>query len=391
MRNVVLIADDLTGAADSAAPFASHGLNVRLLLERSQSTEPGVTALSTESRDLDVAEVRRAVEDACHWVQRAGADSAFIFKKIDSTLRGHIIEELRVVIDRCSIQRMLLSPAFPLQGRTTRNGAQYIHDIPFSQSDFAGPEHAGDLIRLFGDISGLPVHRHPLGHVRGERRCLSKRFEAAGIHIPDIETEDDLVHVAVAALDAGISSVCGASGLARALAECLGRIAQGDFTSEILHGPALIVAGSLNRATLRQVEAIQETETPVFDISVIESRLTPVVEHLRSGDDVVISTREVPGAPRERLDIRCAIGGAVQEILSQVSPGVLALTGGDIAATVCRELGATAIKLYGEVEPGIPLGRLENGNASGLPVVTKAGGFGDRETFVRLLTSIRRK
>ena len=68
--------------------------------------------------------------------------------------------------------------------------------------------------------------------------------------------------------------------------------------------------------------------------------------------------------------------------------GGLVLTGGETALAVCRALGATAIHICGELEVGIPWGRLAGGVAPGLPVVTKAGGFGGPESILRIVNAL---
>ena len=67
----------------------------------------------------------------------------------------------------------------------------------------------------------------------------------------------------------------------------------------------------------------------------------------------------------------------------------LALTGGDISMAVCAALDCATIWLRGEVEPGIPWGRLLDGIRPGLPVVTKAGGFGTDESLVHAIRHLR--
>jgi uncharacterized protein YgbK (DUF1537 family) len=68
--------------------------------------------------------------------------------------------------------------------------------------------------------------------------------------------------------------------------------------------------------------------------------------------------------------------------IDQTPLGGLILSGGETAHFVCQVLQVDAIELSGEIEPGVPWGRLRGGPADGLPVVTKAGGFGQEATLV---------
>lgn len=67
----------------------------------------------------------------------------------------------------------------------------------------------------------------------------------------------------------------------------------------------------------------------------------------------------------------------------------LFLTGGEVAVWVVRALGAEGIELVKEVEPGIPLVRLLEGPHAGLPMITKAGGFGVEETMASCIAELQ--
>lgn len=392
MPDVILIADDLTGAADSAAPFASHGMSARLVFDRASELPAGVTALTTDSRDLPVHAARSAVAQACRWVAQAGGADHLLFKKIDSTLRGHLLEELEIVIAQFRIERLLLSPAFPAQGRTTLGARQHVHGIPLSQSSFATERTCDDLARLFDGLSGLPYREYRLDAVRGDTSRLRRMLARPGVHVPDIETDADMERCVDAALEAGVRGFAGAGGLGRALAYRTGPRCAAPPGDTHLSSATLIVAGSRNQTTLNQVDAALRAGTPVVPLSMEDDDWERTVTgHLQAGTSAIVSSvsaglaRETPETIREQL------GRGVERVIARSQPGSLILTGGDVAAAVCQSLGVRAISLRGELEPGIPVGTLEGGDASGLTVVTKAGGFGDRDAFRRLLGSVGRQ
>ena len=82
--------------------------------------------------------------------------------------------------------------------------------------------------------------------------------------------------------------------------------------------------------------------------------------------------------------------GALAEVVAGLSEeglfDALVLTGGETALGVARRLGAVGIRLEGEVEPGIPEGDLIG--PSPYRVVTKAGGFGEPDTLVRVVEGL---
>ncbi|MDA1349117.1 MAG: hypothetical protein O3A47_09680, partial [Chloroflexi bacterium] len=67
-------------------------------------------------------------------------------------------------------------------------------------------------------------------------------------------------------------------------------------------------------------------------------------------------------------------------------PVGLFLCGGDIAAEVCKKLRVAEVRLVGEVQPGVPAGRVVGGPGDGLRIVTKAGGFGSPDAIVASLS-----
>lgn len=65
----------------------------------------------------------------------------------------------------------------------------------------------------------------------------------------------------------------------------------------------------------------------------------------------------------------------------------LVITGGETASIVLEPLGATGIDLLDEPEPGVVRGSLIGRLA--VPVLIKAGGFGDDALLLRLCHLIR--
>ena len=110
-----LLADDLTGALDSAARFVPLVGPVPVIW--SGPVPEGTVAVDSGTRDLDASAVPARLMPGI----LAGGDIAF--KKIDSVLRGHVALELDAC--RAGFDRCVIAPAFPAQGRITRGGRQW--------------------------------------------------------------------------------------------------------------------------------------------------------------------------------------------------------------------------------------------------------------------------
>jgi 4-hydroxythreonine-4-phosphate dehydrogenase len=83
--------------------------------------------------------------------------------------------------------------------------------------------------------------------------------------------------------------------------------------------------------------------------------------------------------------IAAALGRLVPPLFETL--GGLVATGGDIARAVLSSLGASGIHLVGEVEPGVPLGLADTPRP--LPLVTKAGAFGNPSTLKRCRAALK--
>jgi uncharacterized protein YgbK (DUF1537 family) len=403
MTDLVLIADDLTGAADAGVPFAQAGFTAAIPFDRIRQEAADVLCLSTDSRDVPVADSERRVRQAL--IAVFGRDSAhrtpWIYKKMDSALRGHPAEELLVTMRLAGATRAVVAPAIPSQARTTVGGITLDHGIPLNRTPI-GREHGRDnLARLFQRSVRVPVRLIDLPTVRGPERALRNALSLPGawIAIADAETEADLDRVALTGVAAGIRLFCGAAGLTGVLARRL-PIHQVNRSPAVAVSdrPVLVVAGSRHAVTMRQIEVavaagaeiIQldqcaiDDETP--DLSGYQHRILAALE---DGRTTIVTTIGLGESRLQGAGVaqRLAASAISPEVLTRV--GGLVLTGGDVAAAVCRALGVRTIWLRGEVLPAIPWATLEGAQVAGLPVVTKAGSFGPSEAIETAIQFLR--
>lgn len=378
--HLAIVADDLTGAADTAVIFAAAGLRAYVLLTGPIPDGTDVLAVSTQSRHLSSTAAAAATRTAL--ANPAFSDAAIVYKKIDSTLRGHPIAELLATMDALTVSRCLMAPAFPAQGRTTRDGRLYVHGRALEETEFAREVASGDL-RVLLRRSGAPVLNGP-------------DDPGPGIWIADAESDGDLERLARAAARQGMRLLCGSAGLARVLAAAgvlstmfpAGAQSSGGDTAPSVNplaAPVLIVAGSRHPATVAQVATTVAkggalvalaAGTDTAGQAIADARLA-----LQQRQPMVVSSHLLQG-PQDGDEVANALARITAALVESVDLAGLVLTGGDVAAAVSRALGASGVWLMSEVEPGIPGGWLAGGLADGLRVVTKAGGFGDANSLV---------
>jgi len=399
----LILADDLTGAADSAVAFARRGLPASVAWG-GDLPDDAVLALDADSRRLDpdaAAARHRALLQAHH------REDAALFKKIDSTLRGQPAAELAATVHDLRARGRgalaIVAPAFPDTGRTTLNGGIQVGGQPLEHSPLWGRDHgypSADLLAVLRS-AGLRVRPAGLDVVRGGFKGAVDNALAAGADavVCDALTPADLRRVAEATLPRAAELFwTGSGGLAQALAA--GVAGPASPAPIEVTGGILFVVGSIAEAS-RAAAALLAADNAVY-----VERIPPAVLHdgpgapawqgaarrvaqaLAAGADVLV---EVAAAPDADLRHGAALARRLAALLRPAASGLGALfaTGGETALALLDAMGVTGIQMIGEVEPGVPLGRTRG--ALAIPVVTKAGAFGDAGTLARCLSHLRRR
>ncbi|MGP4128770.1 four-carbon acid sugar kinase family protein [Pantoea tagorei] len=144
---VLVIADDFTGANDAGSGLAKAGARVHVLLSSEAPLDVAaadVWVISTDSRAVSAAEAAARTEAVVRRHQDFIAQG-WLFKKIDSTLRGNIGAEVRAALAASGKQRALIVPAVPRLGRVTRRGEVQVNGVPLAETEYASdPKNAGD-------------------------------------------------------------------------------------------------------------------------------------------------------------------------------------------------------------------------------------------------------
>jgi D-threonate/D-erythronate kinase len=402
-----ILADDLTGAADSAGAFARRGLLSNVVWgEARAEIDADLVALAFDAatRELGAAAAARLHGDVLRWFQRPGVH---VFKKVDSTLRGHPAEEVAAMLDVLVTQepgmRIVMAPAFPATGRTVRDGRVLVQGVPLPFTEYWPEGRDHELANLGNLLERAGVHAQPLSleTVRGNTAALTRAL-ANGVTVCDSETDADLDRIASACLGDGKATFCiGSAGFAHALAQCESRASEprrGTYRLQESNHGALIIVGSRTRAsraaltellTLENVTGVS-VEPAMLVGAALSSALADISDAigaaLAQGTDVVVDIK--PSAfsqPGGNPQLVASLARLLVPRARQAS--ALVATGGETAAAMFTRLGVEGIRLVDEIEPGIPLG-LTLGEIS-VPVVTKAGGFGDDECLKRIVSRLR--
>ncbi len=412
MTRTLILSDDLSGAADCASACLNAGASPLVLIDRSaEPRDAQALAVDVDSRALPPQEAGIAMAAAvAHFLR---PDTRVFYQKMDSTLRGNWARETAAVLQAAASIRGerpfgIVAPAFPAAGRTVTGGRAHLNGIALEETEtwarerLTRPAEPGAWLAA----EGLRVVRAGLEAVRFGPQHLAALFagqvaEGADAVICDAETEADLDVIASAALALAPTPLCvGSAGLMRSLV----RVGEPRPSAPkppvpmATEGPVLILVGSASEVSRRQVRALVE-ERAITAITIPPSALR---ERTRSGalqtygervDTVLSSGADLAVAVdgSEGVDLREGqqLSGALAELMGPrlARLGGLVVTGGETARAVLTRAGVSGLRIHGEVEAGVPLSSALG--AIGIPVITKAGAFGDPMTLVRCLDAIR--
>ncbi|MDQ7066145.1 MAG: four-carbon acid sugar kinase family protein, partial [candidate division KSB1 bacterium] len=157
-HNIIVLADDLTGAAELAGIALRCGLRVEIHLDRPTASRAGVVIVDTGTRSGSREEAERKVADLAQNHQWGPKSRARLFKKIDSVLRGHVLAEVQSLLHHSSYHGALLVPANPSSGRTVVNGRYFVDGVPLHETEFAAdpefPARTAEVKERLGGEAG---------------------------------------------------------------------------------------------------------------------------------------------------------------------------------------------------------------------------------------------
>ena len=390
---IAIVADDLTGAADTASGLVGMGLPW-VTWERPGANvawqdDDRVVAVDAGTRDLPAAVAAESVRSLAQRFRLAGF--THLYKKVDSTLRGHISAEVRAALEGWHPASLaVIAPAFPAMGRTTVDGRQRVGNEPLDYPS---------LIDMLAS-AGLPAAAVSLAEVRsgGLNHMFEARAKACSPNavVCDALTDCDLAAIAAAGAALGEHVVwVGSGGLARNMVTAFRpHLEQASAAATAAAGPVLIVSGSLS--PISSAQAAQVAGERVSQVSVSASALSggaagahraaaEIQQVLRDGVDVLVTIQ----ADRDTRVMDPELVERLGQMLASCRTlvGGLVATGGDTASAVLRHWGVTGLRLVGEAQAGVPIGI-----ATGWPplvVALKAGAFGDAATLALARSAVR--
>lgn len=424
--NVVgIIADDLTGANDTALQFHLRGANTQILLD--DDIEPLNTAgtqtwaISTESRNVTPHE---AYERVKHTVERFRdvLKPDYFYKKIDSTVRGNIAVETLGILEVLKWDAVVVIPAFPSEGRVTVGGYHLLKGVPIERTEMARDPHSPIFESHLPTLlkSQLPEEFHCLVEsldlatvMKGAGPIIRKLNELikAGkkLIVADAVSTTDIEQL-VLAIDKSEYKIlpAGTAAAARAFSNIWFSDIEVDHIKKLMPElPKFIVSGSATQITANQIERLEQSDdfdenTLVISLDlqtvlggVKDELVNRVVTNLAENNIVVVHTSQLiknfDGFSDESLRAeltKAELAGVITDFLAELTLQVvekknliLITLGGETSYKCCSEIGATQLQLIDEVAPAIALCMDHNAQW----IVTKSGNLGGVNTLIEIL------
>ncbi|MBS1157520.1 MAG: hypothetical protein H6R19_3498 [Proteobacteria bacterium] len=373
--SIRILADDLTGALDTAAAFAGQ---LPVFIDTPPAAgqpyfDAPLSVVATPTRDVAPETLPAFLQPVLDWLQ----SGSLAFKKVDSLLRGNTFAEIAWLVRHGRFDHALFAPAFPAQGRITTEDRQWVIKPGIPRQAAATP-----LRETFTQLD--------------LRTCAAQptQRDTASIWIPEVLTDTDLDRV-VAQADTPASAPClwcGSAGLAHALARRRNLAPIAGLAAPLPQGqgPSVLVSASFQPVLREQWARLRESH-PIQAIAeqARDAEITSVLDLARTG----ASELWFDLSPIEHLTPEQAASLLTAQIARLVAelpkPGQLIVVGGDTLLGLCRASGATGLLAHPAIRPGWGCAKLIGGTWDGVPCYSRSGAFGAPDDLVEIIRLLR--
>ena len=419
-----IIADDLTGANDTALQFHQRGANTKILLDSDCTPKfkagTEVWALSSESRNVEAEEAVSRVEKA---VKTFGENFSFdyYYKKIDSTLRGHIALETLTVLNILEYDAAIIIPAFPQEGRITVGGYHLAKGVPIGRTEIAIDPHSpiteshvptllrSQLGESSSDIVGtIDLRTVMMGAGPVLMRINELIKEGKQLIVADATSITDIEQLALAInkCDKKLLPVGTAAGAQVLSKYWLAGIEKEDTRVNVGNLPKLIVSGTATQITANQIKKLEQSDD-YDNINFIalnseqilnnekDELAERIVNNLKSGVTVCVHTSDLianfDGFSEDSYNAELTkekFAGMITDYLAELTKKVLEqidliliTLGGETSYKCCKAINSNELKLIDEAAPAISLCSDINKKW----IITKSGNLGNTNTLIDIL------
>ncbi|MCB0474130.1 MAG: four-carbon acid sugar kinase family protein [Flavobacteriaceae bacterium] len=374
---IAVIADDFTGAAEIGGIGLLYGYKTAIVRQVKQIPDVELLVIATEMRALESEEAALVSERITKELLKLKPE--FIFKKIDSVLRGHIVSELEAQMKLTSQTTALIIPANPNLNRTIKEGIYYVEGRPLLESkfaeDFSFKTKSSKVLDIIGKSNGLPIAN--ISHY--------EKLPDQGLLIGNTLNTFDL-HKWAEKVDNKMLPT-GASGFFGAILERHGGI-KGNYDQSpfIKDKKALYICGSNFPMSKKSVMRARENGYTVIsmpdgiyydaahNIKLIHRWAQDIIKAFESDTSVIVSVLQQPDdSAISGKQIKHVLATLVKLISDTVDIDELLIEGGSTAYNITEKLNINVFYPVQAFAPGVT--RMEVANKKKLLLTVKPGSY----------------
>ncbi|WP_461451535.1 four-carbon acid sugar kinase family protein [Mucilaginibacter sp.] len=355
---IAVIADDLTGAAEIGGLALKYNLKIELTTKPGLNSNADVLVICTDTRSMPLQNALKVTEQITEILNLLKPD--VIFKKTDSVLRGHIIPELKIHLQKLGLKKALLIAPNPQFGRIIKQGQYFINDQPVHLTSFAhDPEFSMSSNKI-----------HAMLRVKDGDIYLTDHTDElpdTGIIVGNCETKEDLAHW-VNQLDTE-TLLAGGAGIFKAFLKSLnisGQISSYQ-NNEQIEPLKLFVCGTTHDDSRQLVKKVAYNEGPISympkviiataknEESLFDNWANEIVSLLKIHKKAIVAidentTRKVAITAADLRDKKARV---IEKVFQKIAINELLVEGGSTAAAIINRLNFNKFSPVAELGPGV--------------------------------------
>ena len=402
MPELLVIADDLTGALDTGVKFAKEKIKTLVTTESEWNTlsleNVEILVIDTETRHSQGREAFDRIKRVLELAKEEGVK--YLYKKTDSTLRGNIGIEFLAILQVYNRPIMFI-PAFPKLKRFTINGIQYIDGTPIHMTDFSQ-----DPLNPIRESYIPKIIEQPMLKTTVIRKESYETFEIKqdfNVYIFDAQTDEDILRIGkILKKENMLKITAGCAGFAEVLPKLIDfKQNRGQTKLNIKENYAIVICGSVNEKSLRQIE-FAKRELNFLDIVLSKQEIFNeqsllsedmfcnkriAIRTARSKDEIENLSIDTENFHQIILDKLASIQ---EEISNRLNLSTFIVFGGDTLFKIIERLDIKYLEPVGEIETGVVISKAK-GREKEFVFITKAGGFGDIDIITKITEFIERR
>lgn len=375
---IAVIADDFTGAAEVGGVALRHGLKVVIETKVGPASDADLLIVATSTRSMNAKDAACEIDKVTN--QLLELNPKYIFKKLDSVLRGNIVQELKAQMHVMQLEKAVVIAGNPYFGRLIKDGIYYVDGVPLGQTYFAHDPDFPVYSSVVKEILNANGASEDIEMVK-----LDKHLPESGMCFGDVTSPMEL-RKWVQKLDKD-TMPAGGAGFFDALLEYefpkqkltkIDNYRLGDkslfvFGSAFPKSEELI--GRFTDAGLVFENMPREIyNNPGFDALEMQQWASNIINRLNNNEKVIVAIT-YSDSNEENLSLRIQknIAQLINLVMTQTDLNDLLIEGGATASEILKELNINTMYPFQELDAGVI--QMKAKGYSNLCITTKPGSY----------------